>query len=314
MCDCNKSGHKNKSRSLEEPHKSFPDDKPYDDSSERGPKKHHHNCKKHHGCNRCPILISQDDCIECLSCFQAKCGSLSMSLVKTSSPKFYTFIGEIITYSYVITNTGTIPINLPIEIKDNKLGTQVIAYPSILPGMSQTFTRTHPITANDLQVESITNTASAAIRIDRKRSLCSNTSSVTITQGFADLSGTISQTIPDLGPISVVVTINNSGNSLTPASGVNLFLPYPIGITGGNITLGSNTPPASNPEITDKGINISELSIPISGTFQYDFSYTPTVAGAYTWGGTIISRSYDPNLNNNDIISTVIYRFVPSQK
>lgn len=101
------------------------------------------------------------------------------SLTKTANPTTYSAVGEVIVYSYTITNTGTVPICGPIQIVDDKLG-KLEYTTSIRPGASKTFTRTYTITARDLKVDSITNTAVAHIEIKCDR-VSTRPASATIT-------------------------------------------------------------------------------------------------------------------------------------
>lgn len=114
----------------------------------------------------------------------SKCEYVSATLAKSANPVAYSEVGEVITYSYTIINTGNATITYPIEICDDKLGAQLFCNSYILPGASQVFTRTYTITAADLNCSTITNTAIANIKVKRSKWVCTRPASATITNEF----------------------------------------------------------------------------------------------------------------------------------
>lgn len=125
------------------------------------------DCKKSRKNERCRECC-QDEC-QCpvfLPVFSTCFGVISATLTKTASPTTYTAVGDLITYTYVLTNTGTDAIRYPVRICDDKLGVQILPAIFIAPGGSQTFTRTYTITPADLELPSITNCAIAYIQVD----------------------------------------------------------------------------------------------------------------------------------------------------
>jgi uncharacterized repeat protein (TIGR01451 family) len=103
-------------------------------------------------------------------------------LTKSASPTTYSTAGQVITYTYVITNTGNVPIMYPLQINDSVLGGQVIPCTAIAPcGGTATYTRTYTITADDLNLTSITNTAVAFIQVKPCTFVVTQGSSATIT-------------------------------------------------------------------------------------------------------------------------------------
>jgi len=81
-------------------------------------------------------------------------------VTKTASPATYSTVGEVITYTIVVENTGNVTL-LGVAVTDPLTGlNEVIA--SLVPGVSETYTQTHAITQDDLDAGSVANTASAA--------------------------------------------------------------------------------------------------------------------------------------------------------
>jgi hypothetical protein len=75
----------------------------------------------------------------------------TLKLVKTASPLKYSFIGQTIAYSYVVTNTGSVPLSGPFTVQDNKSTNEWCpATASLAPGASITCTATYKITSNDV--------------------------------------------------------------------------------------------------------------------------------------------------------------------
>ena len=268
-------------------------------------RKHHKHRDSKKRCNKC--YRHDCECVEYFPCLRVKCGFISATLTKIPNPTFYTAAGQVISYTYRITNTGSATICYPIQICDDKLGGWQIPCSYILPCSSQDFTRTYTIAAADLTVQSITNTATAYIQVKCKKWVCTQPSSATITYGSSDISGTISQTLVTGGTgADVTVTISNSASSLTDAFGVTLILPFPLNV--GTVIGGAAIPPASAPVVSATSVTISETVIPIGATYTYTFSYFPTVIpGSYQWQGTSTTSSFDTNTTNNTVTSTLTF-------
>ena len=68
--------------------------------------------------------------------------------------------GDMITYSYLVTNTGNVTINA-LAVSDDKLGAITCPVSSLAPAAFTTCTATHLVSGADLDLGSITNTATA---------------------------------------------------------------------------------------------------------------------------------------------------------
>jgi uncharacterized repeat protein (TIGR01451 family) len=86
----------------------------------------------------------------------------ALSLIKSASPTTYSAVGQVITYSYVVKNTGNVTLPGPFTISDNKLGTIICPLGSLAPGASVTCAATYTIKQSDLDNCSITNKATAS--------------------------------------------------------------------------------------------------------------------------------------------------------
>jgi uncharacterized repeat protein (TIGR01451 family) len=84
----------------------------------------------------------------------------SLSLVKTASPTTYDEVGDIISYSYLVTNTGNVTLAGPVTVTDDK-ATVTCPAGGLAPGAQMTCTATYTITQADLNSGSVKNTAQA---------------------------------------------------------------------------------------------------------------------------------------------------------
>ena len=90
-------------------------------------------------------------------------GSYSMDLEITPSQETYATLGEIITYTYTLHNSGSNNLTSPYSVSDNKVSgiSCAGAISPLTPGSSTTCTGTYAITQFDLDYGSLTNTATA---------------------------------------------------------------------------------------------------------------------------------------------------------
>ena len=89
--------------------------------------------------------------------------SPAMSLLKTASPTSVTTSGQIITYSFLVANTGNVTLS-SVGVGDPLAGLGAINCPAntLAPGMSTTCTASYTATQSDVDAGTILNTATAA--------------------------------------------------------------------------------------------------------------------------------------------------------
>ncbi len=88
--------------------------------------------------------------------------SPAISIKKSASVTSYSSSGTLITYSYVVTNTGNVTLN-PVTVTDPMKGLSSITCPdtSLAPTASETCTATYTTTQADVDAGSISNTGTA---------------------------------------------------------------------------------------------------------------------------------------------------------
>jgi hypothetical protein len=71
-------------------------------------------------------------------------------------------VGDVIGYSFLVTNTGNVTISGPITVADDKATDESCPAGDLAPGASTTCTASYTITQSDLNTGSVTNVASAS--------------------------------------------------------------------------------------------------------------------------------------------------------
>ncbi|WP_237049588.1 OmpA family protein [Solilutibacter oculi] len=85
----------------------------------------------------------------------------ALTIAKTADKASFSTLGEVITYTYVITNTGNLTLAGPFTVNDDKIGALAdCAAGPLVPGASARCTATYAITRADLDAGSVTNLAS----------------------------------------------------------------------------------------------------------------------------------------------------------
>ena len=89
----------------------------------------------------------------------------SLGLVKSSSTGGYGAVGDVIDYSYLVTNTGTTTESGIVSVSDNLIPDVSCPPGSLAPGASETCTGSYTVTQADVDAGSVTNTATARTAI-----------------------------------------------------------------------------------------------------------------------------------------------------
>ena len=145
-----------------------------------------------------------------------------LEVVKTATDIQFTLPGDITTYEYVVTNTGTVTVTSPISVMDNRIA-NVSCPPlpagGLLPNDTLTCNADYVVTQDDLNVGVVTNVASA-------------------TDGNVT-SALTSETVP--GNVNPAMEMEKSATGLTEFSRVGDILDYSYNVVNtGNVTLTGN--------------------------------------------------------------------------
>ena len=171
--------------------------------------------------------------------------------------------GDVLTYSFEITNTGNMVLT-DINVSDPLLGGSVTGSPigSLDPGQSTTLTQTYTLTASDVSSGEVNNTASV-------------TATHSLNGGTPQTVGDTDSVNVDFGDITLVKTVNTSGLS-TPAQPGDV-LTYSFTITNqADVTLTNVTVTDPLPGLNLTGGPISSLAPGASNNTAYSATYTLT--------------------------------------
>ncbi len=153
-------------------------------------------------------------------------GSGNLSLSKSANPTQYSYVGQVITYTYTLTNNGTTNLTAPYSVSDSKISNVNCsgATSPLAPGQSTTCTATYTITQADLDAGSVTNTATATAR-SGSNTVTSNQASFTITAITQPALSLAKQANPATAgqgaTVTYTYTLTNTGN-------VTLTSPYTV--------------------------------------------------------------------------------------
>ena len=113
--------------------------------------------------------ISIQSGLETICTFNDVKDNPALSLVKSASPSTYSTVGQSISYSYLVSNTGNVRLAGPVTVADDKATVSCPALSTVGnhdgfldPGEAVTCTASYAITQADLNNGSVTNTAKAS--------------------------------------------------------------------------------------------------------------------------------------------------------
>ena len=85
-----------------------------------------------------------------------------LTLAKSASPTTYTAAGDVIAYTYLLTNSGNVALDGPFTVADDKATVTCPVTATLAVGASITCTASYTITAADVTAGSVTNVATAS--------------------------------------------------------------------------------------------------------------------------------------------------------
>lgn len=252
-----------------------------------------------------------------------------LTLAKSVTESFYTAAGDMLNYSYLVSNNGSAPLAGPVVISDDQSTDESCPDVSTVgdfdafldPGESITCTATHTITAGDVTAGSVTNTASATVD-----GVTSNQDSETVLINLPELTISKSNDTGGSGPVGVAfdwtLTISNVGPVDAAFADAQTILrdPLPAGATYGSPTTGNFTDITNSGNISCAidGSNVltcdaSGATVTIgdtTGSFTVTVGATPTAAGSLANTATVdsddvINEGDETNNTGSDTVTAI---------
>lgn len=178
----------------------------------------------------------------------------ALTLQKSASPNPATTVGQNVTYTYTLQNTGNISLQAPYTVTDDKIANVNCsgATSPLLPNQSTTCTATYTVSQADIDNGSITNTASATARDVKDGTTVITSNQVTytlITYNAPRITLTIQASpnpVTAVGQtLTIAFTLKNTGNT-------TLHAPYQV-----HYTINSNNYTITCPHTSDLGLGAS---------------------------------------------------------
>lgn len=216
-----------------------------------------------------------------------------------TSGSTYNKIGQSITYTYRVTNTGNVTLPGPIQVIDDKIPSIASKPGPLAPGAFVDFTASYTVTLQDLVNGSITNTAYAQT-VFNTQTVQSATDQATATVVAADLSlnKIVSKARPNVGEtVTFTIQVTNSGPNPVTGLIINDLLPNgygtPVSISSGGVY-----------NSTTRIISWSGLSVAngatISLTFQTQILGVGPGVSYSNYAEVIDMDQYDPDSTPNN--------------
>ena len=187
----------------------------------------------------------------------------ALTLDKSTTTPNYDAVGDTISYSYLVTNSGNVPVTTPYAVTDDKATVTCPQTPTPLdPGASITCTASYVVTQADLNAGAVLNTATASA-VFNGNTVISNEDKVTVPTAklgsvgdilYYDIDGDGVQGLDEPGVPGVTLTLtppigvdlgNGPGVAITGQTGPNgeyLFTGLPAGGYSVTVETGSGSP------------------------------------------------------------------------
>ncbi len=231
-------------------------------------------------------------------------GTTGLTLVKTATQTTYQTAGDVLDYSYFVSNTGFAPLLGPVTIDDDRATDESCPAVETVgdndayldPGESITCTATYTILPADVTAQSVTNTADATVD-----GVTSNTDSETVTYLAPPTVTKVFLTTPiTAGQTStLIITLNNPGG--TDLTGVAFTDTYPAAIENANPTNASTT--CTNGTVTAVAgggtVGLSGATISANTACNVRVDVTSYIPGAHTNTIPIGVVTTDQSVSNN---------------
>jgi LPXTG-site transpeptidase (sortase) family protein len=225
-----------------------------------------------------------------------------LTIAKSVTQSYFTAAGNVLNYSFLVTNNGSAPLLGPVTVSDNKASDESCPSVSTVgdldnyldPGEAITCTATYTVLAADVTAGFVTNQASATIN-----GVTSNTDSETVNLAALTIDkDTTTPTVSSNGIVTYQVVVANTGGAALTNLQVTDLLPF----TAGQYTVTNVTASVTSGTITPNfpGYNGSTTSTLLAGTDTLAVGATATITITVQLINAV-SATYD----NSATVSTV---------
>lgn len=250
-------------------------------------------------------------------------GALISPPAGKDTPLYFKSVGDIVTFTYCITNTGQVPLDFPLFLVNEIMCPMIFNPVSIYPKNSACYTRNYTITAADLVNKKVCDRAIGYLKFiatcDAEKFLCTNDVNICIRYGDAKIGVFVDR---DADPTSygaydevVRVAYYNEGTTqadLTTDSTVAFTdFGYVVAVTPLQTTVW--TPGPSYPDDTPQtyAAKANTISVPAGGSLVYTFGIKRQESGlkgsVLKAAATVAIKQYDGDGSaNNTSAFTVI--------
>ncbi len=215
--------------------------------------------------------------------------SPSLSVVKATSTASFTSAGDVVSYTFTVTNTGNLTMHA-IAVTDPQVTGISCPVTTLAPGASTICTATHVVTLADLNTGSITNTASVVGTPPNGTPIAPASSNTVIVAGdqapaLTVVKSTTKPTFAVVGePITYSFVVTNTGNVTVSAISVNdpivgVIICTPTSLDPGQVATCSGTRLATQADL-DTGSVINTATV--SGTTPSGQPLTPVASNIVT--------------------------------
>ena len=218
----------------------------------------------------------------------------ALTIVKTATPATYSAVGDVISYSYLLTNTGNVSLYGLFTVADDKAADEACAAGDLTPGASMTCTASYTITQGDLNAGTVTNVASATGKDPGGKDVTSATDSETVSAVQNPVLGIVKTAAP--ATYSVVGDVISYSYALTNNGNVTLYGLFTV----------------ADDKATDEACPAGDL-VP-GASMTCTASYTITQGDLDAGSVTNIASATGKDLNGKDVTSATDTRTVTASQ
>jgi LPXTG-site transpeptidase (sortase) family protein len=222
----------------------------------------------------------------------------SLSIVKTALPATYSTVGQVINYSFQVTNSGNVSLSGPFTVSDDQATDESCpATASLAPGASITCTASYTITQGDLNAGSVTNIAAATNGTVTSPPDSETVTAVQVVDPAVTKSG--DPATASIGD-SIVFTLVITNNGNTVATNVRIVDVIPSFLTVTNVIA---APPATIDNSAGNTVDLLFATVAPADTYTVTITTVVNSSATPPGGSNIVDLTADVDndpTNNTD--------------